>query len=73
MTNTPEPNTRFAVSLPSKAQALLIRSWAEHTGRTTSSLVIYLLESALMEAMDAGQIPASAMQEMTRYMFETRP
>jgi len=66
--STPEPNTRFAVNLPSKAQALLLRSWAEHTGRTTSSLVIYLLESALMEAMDKGHIPHQAIQQMHRYV-----
>ena len=62
------PNTRFAVNLPSKAHSYLLSTWATVTGRSTASLVSFLLEKAIVQSLGNGEVPEAAVSAMTDYI-----
>lgn len=62
------PNTRFAVNLPSKAHSYLLNNWATLTGRSTASLVNFLLEKAIVQSLSDGEVPEQAVKAMTDYI-----
>lgn len=65
------PNTRFAVNLPSKAHSYLLTNWATLTGRSTASLVNFLLEKAIVQSLSDGEVPEAAVGAMTAYINST--
>ena len=62
------PSTRFAVNLPSKAHSYLLNTWATVTGRSTASLVNFLLEKAIVQSLRDSEVPESAVGAMTDYI-----
>ena len=65
------PNTRFAVNLPSKAHSYLLNHWATVTGRSTASLVNYLLEKAIVQSLSDREVPRAAVVAMNQYINAT--
>jgi hypothetical protein len=63
-------DTRIAVTVSCAAHEVLLRAWADCTGRTTSSLVSFLLEDAVREALRKGDVPTSALQVMESFMAD---
>ena len=46
-----KPDSRIAVTVSSGAHRVLLEWWALHTGRSVSSLVSFLLEQSIVEAL----------------------
>ena len=57
-------DSRIAVTVNSGAHRVLLEWWALHTGRSVSSLVSFLLEQSIVEALRNGDVPAHAVQCM---------
>lgn len=62
------PSTRFAVNLPSKAHAYLLNNWATLTGRSTASLVNFLLERSIVQSLSNSEVPVGAVEAMEQYI-----
>ena len=65
-----QKDTRIAITVSSTAHEVLVRQWAQCTGRTASSLVSFLLEDAIREALRKGDVPAIAIQAMESCIAE---
>ena len=63
-----KPDSRIAVTVSSGAHRVLLEWWALHTGRSVSSLVSFLLEQSIVEALRNGDVPARAVECMDKLL-----
>lgn len=63
-----KPDSRIAVTVNSAAHRVLLEWWATYTGRTVASLVSYLLEKAIIDALRDGEVPQQAVECMDKLL-----
>lgn len=63
-----KPDSRIAVTVNSGAHRVLLEWWANQTGRSVSSLVSFLLEQAIVEALRNGDVPQRAVDCMNKLL-----
>jgi hypothetical protein len=64
-------DSRIAITVNSGAHRVLLEWWAAYSGRSVSSLVSFLLEQAIVEALRKGDVPERAVSCMSQ-LIEAR-
>ena len=64
----PKNDSRVSFTVSNDSHKFLLEWWAGLTGRTTPSLVSFLLERAITEAIRNGEVPKEAIGAMNGFI-----